>query len=122
MDKGSLRIDRSGSVTLNNISGTGQVVLIGSGTTTLGTGNTYSGRTLVQGGTLAVGDSATPGSGTLLIFNGELLATATETISWANIVQLGSGVQFGSTLAAAHGQTLPFNPVHLHFCSGGRNF
>ncbi len=114
VDDGMLDIARSDAITLNNVSGTGVLNQKGSGTTTLGSGLSYSGGTFIYSGTLAVGDAAALGSGNLTIGGfgvpgGELLATATETISGPGTVTL----QGNATIAAAHGQTLTINPQQL---------
>lgn len=80
-DNGTLAIDQSGSVTLNNVSGTGALLQEGHGTTTLGTGISYSGGTSITAGTLAVGNAAELGTGALKINGGEFLASASQTIS-----------------------------------------
>jgi autotransporter-associated beta strand protein len=99
-DNGFLALKRGDTFTLNNVSGSGQLIQAGTGTLILGSGLTYAGGTQIGAGTLAVGDPAALGPGNLQIIGGELLATATETIS--NALAL-----FGNfTIAAAHGQTL----------------
>src|SRR5262249_35476721 len=63
---GSLVIDRSNAVTLGNtISGVGQLGQIGAGTTTLTAANSYSGGTVLDAGTLAIGNAGALGTGTL---------------------------------------------------------
>ncbi|HVV27515.1 MAG TPA: autotransporter-associated beta strand repeat-containing protein [Rhizomicrobium sp.] len=58
VDNATLAFDRSDTVTFSGvISGTGGVTQAGSGTTILDTGETYSGSTTVNAGTLAVGDA-----------------------------------------------------------------
>src|SRR5579872_4878836 len=99
-DNGTLVINRSDAFALNNISGPGQLVQSGSGTTILGSGLSYSGGTVINAGVLSVGSSSALGAGALTLTGGELLASATETI--AN--QLTMSGNF--TIAAAHGQTL----------------
>jgi autotransporter-associated beta strand protein len=52
----SLIFNRSGSITVSNmITGTGNLIHLGTGTTTLGAANTYTGDTKVSQGTLALG-------------------------------------------------------------------
>jgi len=99
-DFGTLAINHSDMFTLNNVSGTGVVSQIGSGTTILGSGLSYSGGTSIAAGILSVGNAGALGSGALTINGGELLATTTETIG----NQLTMNGNF--TIAAAHGQTL----------------
>src|SRR5215471_5967118 len=55
-DNGVLAINHSNSFVVNNVSGTGQLQQTGPGTTTLGTGLSYSGGTFITAGTLVVND------------------------------------------------------------------
>jgi len=66
-DNGALAINRSDSFVVNNVTGTGQLQQTGPGTTTLGTGLSYTGGTLISAGTLIVNDPAALGSGALTI-------------------------------------------------------
>jgi autotransporter-associated beta strand protein len=62
-NSGTLRFARLDSSTFaNNISGTGNVVQAGIGTTILTGNNTYSGTTTISSGTLQIGDGTTTGS------------------------------------------------------------
>src|SRR5205085_6428543 len=61
-DNGILLIDRSDSFVVNNVAGSGQLRQLGPGTTSLGTGLSYTGGTAIGGGTLAVGNAAALGS------------------------------------------------------------
>ena len=88
---------------MNNVSGSGQLQQIGPGVTSLGTGLSYTGGTLIAAGTLEVSDPSALGSGGLTLSGGELLATATESIG----NQLTMSGNF--TIAAAHNQTLTFS-------------
>jgi autotransporter-associated beta strand protein len=110
-DNGTLAIDQSGSVTLNNVSGTGALVQEGTGTTTLGSGISYSGGTTITNGTLVVGNAAALGAGAVTVNGGELLGTTTETISSPSSMTL----EGNTTLAAAPGQTLTISPTALDF-------
>ena len=66
----TLAFNRSDAVTLsNNISGTGALRHIGSGTTTLSGSNGYSGQTFVTNGTLRVTNSNALGTATVTIAN-----------------------------------------------------
>src|SRR5262249_14657940 len=98
VDNSELAIARSDSFVVNNVSGTGQLRQLGPGVTTLGTGLSYSGGTLIIGGTLVVNDPTALGTGALTINGGELLAGASETIS--NDLTMSGNF----TVAAAHGQ------------------
>ena len=110
IDNGTLTFNRSNAVSFGNpISGTGQLVQAGSGTTTLrSAANTYSGGTIIANGTLAVGSGAALGSGTLTINGGELLGTGIETIS--NSLALSGSI----TIAAAHGGLLILSPTQVN--------
>ncbi|MFO1436672.1 MAG: autotransporter-associated beta strand repeat-containing protein [Verrucomicrobiaceae bacterium] len=65
LNNGTIGINRSNAVGFAAaiISGTGNLEQIGSGTTTLGATNTYTGRTTVRGGTLEVTNNAGLGAG-----------------------------------------------------------
>jgi fibronectin-binding autotransporter adhesin len=95
-DLGVLAINRSDSFVVNNVSGNGQLQQIGPGVTSLGTGLSYSGGTVISAGTLVVNSAAALGSGGLTISGGELLAGTTESI---NLPLTMSG---SFTIAAAH--------------------
>ncbi len=100
-DGGTLLIDRSNAITLANaISGAGVLKQIGTGVTSIGAANTYTGGTTLSAGTLAIGSGGALGSGTVSIGGGELLGTASETLS--NALSFSGA----STIAAAHGTTL----------------
>jgi autotransporter-associated beta strand protein len=118
VDNGILVIFHNDAVTVNNVSGSGILGVQGTGTTTLGSGNSYSGGTEINSGILAVGNPAALGSGNLVVFDGELLGTATETISTPGTVSIFQD----STIAAAHGQTLTINPATLTFNASSINF
>jgi autotransporter-associated beta strand protein len=64
-DLGVLAINRSDSFVVNNVSGNGQLQQIGPGVTTLGTGLSYTGGTLIAAGALVVSDPSALGSGGL---------------------------------------------------------
>ncbi|HXV00175.1 MAG TPA: autotransporter-associated beta strand repeat-containing protein [Caulobacteraceae bacterium] len=101
-DGGTLAIDRSGALTLGGvISGAGAVDQKGPGTSTLDGNSSYTGGTTIARGELISGRSAALGTGgTITMTGGELLASASQTLS--HDVSLG-GL---STLAAATGATL----------------
>jgi len=62
IDNSVLAINRSNAITLGgDITGTGVLRQIGSGTTTLTGTNTYAGGTAIAAGTLQVGDGGTTG-------------------------------------------------------------
>src|SRR5262249_36320871 len=112
IDNGLLAVSRSNAVTLGNpISGTGLVTQIGTGTTTLKTVNTYSGGTLIERGTLAVGNASALGTGAItggFQSDAELLGTVTETLT-NTFRTFSSGANLQFTVAAAHGTTLTLN-------------
>jgi autotransporter-associated beta strand protein len=110
-DSGALVISRGDTFTLNNVSGSGVLYQSGPGTTVLGTGLTYLGGTVIAAGTLSVGVPSALGAGALNLTGGELLGSATETISGPTSVAF----QGNSTVAAAHGQALTINPATLTF-------
>ena len=62
VNNGTLAANRSDAVALSAISGSGQLVQAGSGTTILTADNTYTGATTIAAGTLDVGDGGTLGS------------------------------------------------------------
>ena len=68
---GSLVFNRTGSLTANNtISGTGSLMQIGSGTVTLTKANTYSGSTIISGGTLELtADASLANSSEVVVAN-----------------------------------------------------
>src|SRR5437588_664690 len=80
-DNGVLAINHSDNFIVNNVSGSGQLQQTGPGVTTLGSGLSYTGGTVINAGTLVVNNPAALGSGGLTISGGELLAGTTETIS-----------------------------------------
>jgi autotransporter-associated beta strand protein len=133
IDDGTLTIDHSNAVTLANpISGSGDLIQAGAGTTTINTANTYSGDTIFEGGTLAVGNAGALGSGAIstevAAGTPKLLGTVTETLT--NQVTTVSASAFGFTIAAAHGTTLTLDSptgwdlnsnVTLHFGATGQD-
>lgn len=97
-NNGVLTFDRSDASTYGGqISGTGAVNQIGTGTTILTGDNTYSGGTTVSAGTLAIGDAAHPqatsGSGNISIASGAALG---------GYGQIAGSVQNSGTFAAAN--------------------
>src|SRR5207248_3593795 len=105
-DNGILAINHSDNFVVNNVSGTGGVQQMGPGNTWLGSGLSYTGGTLISGGTLIVNDPAALGPATLTIAGGELLEGPTGTI------QNGLMMSGNVTIAAAHGQTLTTSTTH----------
>jgi outer membrane autotransporter protein len=68
-----------------DIQGTGALVHEGTGTLTLGGSNTYTGDTVVSGGTLAVNDSGSLGTGALRIAGGAAASLANEAQQLASL-------------------------------------
>jgi autotransporter-associated beta strand protein len=69
-NSGTLRINLSGSLTLNSpISGTGSVEFTGTGTTTLSVANTFSGPTTIAAGAIEILDTAALQNSTLTYSN-----------------------------------------------------
>ena len=72
-DNGSLIFNRSDNVAFNAIiSGSGNLVQNGSGTTVLGGANTYAGGTIINNGTLLVNNSQALGLGNVVVNGGVL--------------------------------------------------
>ena len=103
VNNGRIRIRRSNSYTLGNtISGTGEVIQNGNGTTILTADNTYAGGTTIVFGTLQVGDGNTTGtmgtggvsvgaSGTLVFNRSDTLVISGEVRGNGALKQVGSG-------------------------------
>ncbi|MBK5297394.1 MAG: autotransporter-associated beta strand repeat-containing protein, partial [Vicinamibacteria bacterium] len=101
IDNGVLAFNRSDDLTFNgNISGTGALRQLGSGTTTLTGTSTYTGGTTISAGTLEVGHGGTTGQlgpgqvvdNASLVFNRSNALTVTQAISGTGTVtQAGSG-------------------------------
>jgi fibronectin-binding autotransporter adhesin len=112
LDNSNLAFNRSDVITFSgNVSGTGTLSQLGPGTLILTGANSYSGGTIIRGGTLSVDTDAELGapSGGITFLAGELLTTANGFNS-ARAVNLDSG-KFDQTLAAATGTTATYNGV-----------
>jgi autotransporter-associated beta strand protein len=93
-DNGTFGFEQSGSFSFGNvISGTGQVEQLGPGTTTLTGANLYSGGTVINGGTLAVGVDNNLGtaSGPLAFGGGTLQFLAGFTTARTITLNAGGG-------------------------------
>lgn len=119
---GRLMIENPGLATLGQvITGTGVVEFAGGGTTTLAAANSYSGGTLLAGGTLAIGAAGAAGTGdiafgdggqTLVVDNGTAAPVASEAAAtFANaIVDFGTGDAIELTgLAFAAGASVDYD-------------
>src|SRR5271157_2188864 len=100
-DNGQLSLDRSdaGLILSGVISGTGNLVRIGTGTSILTAANTYSGLTTISAGTLQLGNAGITGSITgNVVDNGALEFNRTDTglNLTGNISGTGSVVQAGT--------------------------
>jgi fibronectin-binding autotransporter adhesin len=122
-DNGTLAFDPNGSVTIGAvISGTGNLVKLGSGTVILTGVNTYTGGTMISAGTLQLGDGATNGSitgdvtdnGTLAFDPNGSVAIAAVISGTGNLVKLGSGtVILTGTNTYAGGTTISAGTLQL---------
>ena len=105
-NNGTLVLDRSDALNVANpIGGTGNLLQTGTGTTTLGGINTYSGSTTVTGGALRIGADNNLGTGGTLTLDGGTLET-TASFALNRGITLGTGggtldVDGGTTLTAA---------------------
>src|SRR5262245_23395963 len=80
--------DGSDTTFSGTISGSGRLVKVGEGTLTLSGNNSYTGGTLLNEGTLAVGSSRALGTGTLTLADGTTLQAAADGLALANAVRL----------------------------------
>jgi outer membrane autotransporter protein len=80
--------DGSDTTFSGTISGSGGLVKVGEGTLTLSGNNSYTGGTLLNEGTLAVGSSRALGTGTLTLADGTTLQAAADGLALANAVRL----------------------------------
>ncbi|MGB3819759.1 autotransporter-associated beta strand repeat-containing protein, partial [Achromobacter pulmonis] len=95
-----LVFDRSGAVAFDGaISGVGSVTKKGANTLTLTGANTYAGKTLIEAGTLRIGDGGTAGSmaasivnqGTLVFDRSDKLTYAGKISGAGGLIQAGTG-------------------------------
>ena len=85
----SFEIDNGSNTTFSGtISGSGSLVKEGEGTLTLWGNNSYTGGTLVNEGTLAVGSSTALGTGTLSLADDTTLQAAANWLTLSNAIQL----------------------------------
>ena len=100
VNNGTLAFNRSDTIVVSNqISGTGSVAQSGPGTTVLTNNNTYSGQTVINSGTLKIGDGGTVGSlgrGSI-VNNGALVYDRSDSVTVSNQMSgSGSFTQDGS--------------------------
>lgn len=110
LNDGTLAFNRSNTLSFTGaISGTGALMQVGTGTTTLSGLNTYSGDTRVMSGTLKAGAVDTLSANSLVtVANGGTLELAgfNQTVSGlenAGVVQIGAGTQPGTVLTVTNG-------------------
>ncbi|MDF7675113.1 autotransporter-associated beta strand repeat-containing protein, partial [Acetobacteraceae bacterium ESL0697] len=99
VDNGVLAVNNTGVTTLHDISGSGSFAQSGSGTTVLTGGNSYSGATSIDHGTLKLGDGTTNGhlTGTSGIANnGALIIDNSDGTTLHDISGSGTFAQSGS--------------------------
>ena len=108
IDNGQLSLDRSdtGLILSGVISGTGTLVQMGTGTSTLSGTNTYSGGTTISGGILSVAADTNLGSGPISISNNAELLTTGAAFSSSKTLALGT---LGGTVASATGTTATYS-------------
>ncbi len=100
---GSLVFDRSNSLTVSNlITGSGSLTKAGSGTLTIVADNTYSGDTVVNAGTLQVGDGGTTGS----LGTGNITNSATLVFNRTNDLTVAGDISGSGTLVQSGAGTL----------------
>src|SRR5215813_11579215 len=80
--------DGSDTAFSGTISGSGGLVKVGEGTLTLSGNNSYTGGTLLNEGTLAVGSSTALGTGTLTLADGTTLQAAADGLALASAMRL----------------------------------
>ena len=98
---GTIEFDQTDTTTLGaNISGAGNLIQKGSGTTILSGNSTFTGGTTIDAGTLVVGSTTALGAGDVTLNNGVLTTTGT-----------GTGIQIavGGNYTQAAGTTLFLN-------------
>jgi autotransporter-associated beta strand protein len=97
VNSGSLTINRSDNLTFSNsISGTGTLTKSGAGAMLLSGNNTYSGWTMVSGGTLQIGADNALGSSILYPNGGAIEAAGTSRTITTEVLMTGSSSVVGS--------------------------
>lgn len=94
---GTLAFNRSDTLTFSAvISGTGDVVQMGSGTTVLGAGNSYFGGTTITAGTLQVTSGSSVSSGAVTLNGGLFQTDGTTDITIANNFKINNTLAGGA--------------------------
>jgi outer membrane autotransporter protein len=116
LNNGTLSIDRSDTVTLPGvISGAGQLVQAGTGTTILTADNTYTGATTISAGTLQLGSGGTTGSVVGDVANnGTLAFNRADTVAFPNLISGTGGVnQLGPGTLQLNGDQTYTGPTQV---------
>ena len=106
IDNGTLTFDLSSALTEGSvISGTGNLIQAGTGTTTLTGNNTYAGTTLIGAGTLQVGNGGTSGAlgSGAVTDNGNLIFDRSDTVTLSQIADNSSITGTGNVTALIGG-------------------
>ncbi|MCX6849731.1 MAG: autotransporter-associated beta strand repeat-containing protein [Verrucomicrobia bacterium] len=115
IDNATLLVNRSNACALTNqISGTGSLIQMGDGTTTLSNANTYSGGTTVISGSLLATNTtgSATGSGAVVTSFGTIMGgTGIIAPTGSNGITVGGNVAPGSTGSNNGVGTLTFTPV-----------
>ncbi|WP_264873637.1 autotransporter-associated beta strand repeat-containing protein, partial [Saccharibacter floricola] len=117
-DNGTLAVNRSDNVTLNQaISGIGALHQNGSGTTTLTANNSYSGRTVINKGVLQLGNGGTSGSiaSQAIADNGTLALNRSDDVTLGALVSGTGGLdQNGSGTTTLTGNNSYSGPTSIN--------
>jgi fibronectin-binding autotransporter adhesin len=102
-DNGTFAINRTNAVVQgtdfpNNITGSGGVAMIGSGTLTLAGGNTYTGPTTIAGGTTVIAATNSIPSASVITMNG------TGTLDLNGLTETAANLAFGSNTGSFTGK------------------
>ncbi len=118
---GNVTIDTSAFSTSqiqSQMSGTGTFIKAGTGAVALTVANTYSGGTVIQGGTVGVGANNAFGTGNIVIGNAQILSSSNSTIgSEIPLIQVGANQT--ATFSATAGSTFTVAPISILLGNGG---